>query len=501
MFKNKENTKKTDLPDKKKKRKHKLRENIESIAIAVALAFAIRYFVVEAFKIPTGSMAPTLLGVHKDVSCPNCNWSFYADRQSETATCPNCQFEINTSLYCTACNGKIRYNWPPWLWRKGTCPACQTKIAWKDLSNRVTHGGNRILVNKFWYTFTKPKRWDVMVFVYPFYDIKCKNCSVLIPDVKWRDSLSCPRCGSTKFSKKKKNYIKRLIGLPGEKLQIVNGDIYINDKIQRKPEKAQNALWMPVYNGNYTIHEEVVPTWIIDNEFWNVTEKSLSLNNLNKDNSGTSLVTFGQQISDQNGYNNRSGENEVGDVKISLNVTPAKGSHRLEFVLEKNEEVFSASIPIEDIANKCTLSRSNNVVVEKDFHLTVDQTHKIEFSNVDHIVSLKVNDVNVFSFDYYNGSIPAFRPFDSSKVRFGGTNAKVKYDNIQIYHDIYYTRLSDDTYGTSQPIQLKEKDYFVLGDNSRNSNDSRVWKFVPEKNVIGKAFFVFWPLENINFIK
>ena len=63
--------------DKTKKRKSKLRENIESIAIAVALAFAIRYFVVEAFKIPTGSMAPTLLGEHKDVKCPNCSWFFF----------------------------------------------------------------------------------------------------------------------------------------------------------------------------------------------------------------------------------------------------------------------------------------------------------------------------------------------------------------------------------------------------------------------------------------
>jgi len=41
----------------------------------------------------------------------------------------------------------------------------------------------------------------------------------------------------------------------------------------------------------------------------------------------------------------------------------------------------------------------------------------------------------------------------------------------------------------------------MLGDNSRNSNDSRVWKFVPEKNIVGKAFFVFWPLNNIKFIK
>ena len=61
--------------EKKKSKKEKgfFRENIESILIAVALAFVLRIFVVEAFKIPTGSMAPTLLGVHKDVKCPNCN--------------------------------------------------------------------------------------------------------------------------------------------------------------------------------------------------------------------------------------------------------------------------------------------------------------------------------------------------------------------------------------------------------------------------------------------
>src|SRR5574337_782973 len=152
----KEKQKIPKMNEKIKKHKSKLRENIEAIAIAVALAFAIRYFVVEAFKIPTGSMAPTLLGEHKDVKCPNCGWSFYADRQSEGATCPNCQFEISLSAYCDASNNRIRYNWPAWLWRKGYCPRCQITLAWSDLSNRVIHGGNRIVVNKFWYKFKKP---------------------------------------------------------------------------------------------------------------------------------------------------------------------------------------------------------------------------------------------------------------------------------------------------------------------------------------------------------
>ena len=38
--------------------------------------------------------------------------------------------------------------------------------------------------------------------------------------------------------------------------------------------------------------------------------------------------------------------------------------------------------------------------------------------------------------------------------------------------------------------------YFALGDNSFNSSDSRYWGVVPERNVIGRGFFVYWPLSS-----
>ena len=484
-----------------KKHKSKLRENIESIAFAIAIAFAIRYFVVEAFKIPTGSMAPTLLGEHKDVKCPNCGWSYYADRQSESATCPNCQFEMNASLYCNNCNNRIRYNWPAWLWRKGTCPKCQITIPWVDLSNRVIHGGNRILVNKLWFKFKNPNRWDVTVFVYPLYDLKCKNCSTQLPDTEWRDGLRCPRCGSTRFSKKKKNYIKRLIGLPGEKLQIVNGDIYINDKIQRKPDSVQDTLWLPVYNSHYPIKEDTAPLWVADSNAWTIHKDSLTLNNTSQDSSDTSLVTFARRISDQNGYNNRAGSGEMGDVKISFDVTPLKGSQSLEVVLEKNNDIFTAVIPTNDTNTKSYLKKGENVVMEEDIHIQTEQKHTIAFLNVDGILSLSIDNKKIFVFDNDAGKVTEVRPFDTSRICFGGTHVNATFENIEIFHDIYYTNLSAGTWGTTQPIQLGEKDYFMMGDNSRNSNDSRVWKFVPEKNIVGKAFFVFWPLNNIKFIK
>lgn len=491
----------TLVKEKTKKKKGKLRENIESIAIAVAVAFAIRYFVVEAFKIPTGSMAPTLLGEHKNVKCPNCGWFFYADRHSEEALCPNCQFEINLSAYCNVCSNRIRYNWPAWLWRNGRCPRCQISIAWSDLSNRVIHGGNRIVVNKFWYKFVDPKRWDVMVFIYPLHDLTCKNCSAEFPEAEWREGFRCQRCGSTKFSKKKKNYIKRLVGLPGEKLQIINGDIYINDRIQRKPDSVQKTLWLPVYNSNYVVKNEDTPVWITNSDAWKIHDTSITLDTLSQENSDASLMTFGRSVSDQNGYNSRSGHTEMGDTKIGFDVTLLKGSQSLTLVLEKNNDIFTALIPSGDAAGKTVLMRNGTNVLEKDFRLQTGLLHKVEFSNVDRMVFLTIDDNKIFAFDYDDGTIPDPSPSDTSKIRFGGTRIHATFGNIKIFHDIYYTNLASGTWGTIKPVQLGEKDYFMLGDNSRNSNDSRVWKFVPEKNIVGKAFFVFWPLNTMKFIK
>src|SRR5215475_8958201 len=53
-----------------------IKDTIESILVAFILAFVFRAFVVEAFVIPTGSMAPTLLGAHMRFRCDDCGYQF-----------------------------------------------------------------------------------------------------------------------------------------------------------------------------------------------------------------------------------------------------------------------------------------------------------------------------------------------------------------------------------------------------------------------------------------
>jgi signal peptidase I len=88
-----------------------------------------------------------------------------------------------------------------------------------------TRFGDRVLVLKSLYPFVSPKRWDVVVF---------KNPTDPVGDAQ--------------------NYIKRLVGLPDEKLLIVDGDVFTcprngtvdTMRIQRKPEHVQRAVWQKV---------------------------------------------------------------------------------------------------------------------------------------------------------------------------------------------------------------------------------------------------------------
>jgi signal peptidase I len=50
------------------------------------------------------------------------------------------------------------------------------------------------------------------------------------------------------------------------------------------------------------------------------------------------------------------------------------------------------------------------------------------------------------------------------------------------------------------PMVVPEGKYFMMGDNRGNSEDSRFWGFLPEHRIVGRACFIFWPLNRIQVL-
>ena len=102
-------------------------------------------------------------------------------------------------------------------------------------------GGDRILCSKLNYHFRDPERWEVAVFIFPYETAR----------------RSDPHNISEQY--KGQNFVKRVVGLPGEHLAISRGDIWTRPLDSKgkhtravKPDSVQRGMWLNVYEENFS---------------------------------------------------------------------------------------------------------------------------------------------------------------------------------------------------------------------------------------------------------
>jgi signal peptidase I len=196
------------------KSKAGLRENLEVIVVALAVAMAFRCYFLQPFKIPTGSMQPTLYGIHYRAQADPGHLDQHPLRLLKWLIFGEWYEEIKADT-AGRVRGPIGEGGGMWIYDIGglvhrvprdmsiSIKAGDEVVTGQVIATGCRITGDHLFVNRVRWNFVRPQRGDVMVF--------------RTDDIPALDD-------------KKTHYIKRLCGLPGESVGINPPNLMINGR-------------------------------------------------------------------------------------------------------------------------------------------------------------------------------------------------------------------------------------------------------------------------------
>ena len=421
----------------------------------VAGFLVIRTVCLEPFGVPTGSMAPALLGNHREAYCPRCDF----------------RVVVGDAGPATQAGRRDRCR----------CPNCGQSV---DLAAAAAIPGDRLLVDKTVFHARLPRRWELVVF----------------------------RCRADGF----KPYVKRVVGLPGERLEVADGDVYADGRLLRKSlaqvretrvavfdyahapaagwgerfrTQADGGAETPPGDGVVTAAALCLPAGV------GLTYRHVDLDTRTEGPVTDEAVYNG--AADRGGFARGDGplgrpvhdfcvtfELDLGTGPFAVRLADGSSAVRADFWPGAGMTLTADGGPESHASTGLTLAAG--------------ATYRVEFALTDRRASLAVNGVEaVVPLDLAADPPGRSRRGGVSRpVQFGATGPGAVVRGLKLYRDVHYT---DAATVSGWPMPAGE--YFVLGDNSPNSHDSRGWETdgkpdpgVPAGALIGKPFLVHQPL-------
>ncbi len=322
---------------------------------------------------------------------------------------------------------------------------------------------DRLFVNPWVYAVEPIERWDVVVFLYPL--------------------------------NRDKHFIKRLVGMGDEEIAIAAGDVYIGGKIARKAAAAQKSMWIDVsrIDGPRELAR------------WGTRGAELGLKGdlaLTPPDASTpaSLRFLNPRISYDRPTPNgpvpiipdKTRDQFVGDLQLGAKLdAPSAGT--VELRLERGADVLRCELPVGTRGRFVHERRTTandvetiEVVHEQALDLVLEagaRGKSVRYTHVDRQLTLEVDG---WSFSY---DLDAAHPRDLGQVHRDGLEsaaaAEIRCSGgtlglhaVSLERDVYYTnegvlRIGND--GEPLTFRIPKDRYFMLGDNSPNSSDSRLW--------------------------
>jgi signal peptidase I len=290
--------------------------------------------------------------------------------------------------------------------------------------------------------------------------------------------------------------VKRVAGLPGESVLISGGDLLIEGR--RLGSKVKRPLPIAIFDSALEPIEAAFTAAAAS------LEKTVGGWRLDARGRRQDLTLARRPQDDRYDANGKfvQGSREVNDLRIEGRFL-FEGTGKFTLRLTEEGDGFELELEVREgvVVNSRILRRAGSA--ELAVLAQVDQATgnragevcTVAFENVDNHLQALVGGISICT-DYDSntplaGVVDTYRHLQP-RANLAVAELRLTIERLTVARDLYYT--AEGALGTGSPVALGPDEIFVLGDNSSDSRDSRVFGPVRLEELAGRATMVLWPL-------